>query len=247
MRFSLLVFLAISFNCGILLAAEPNWDDYSLLLKRHVSSGIIEGIQLHVVDYEAIKDDPHWPKIVRLLEEFPPEQLENRNEKIAFYINAYNILAIKMVIDHWPLKSIRDVGSLFIPVWKRPAGKIGGMVVSLDDIEHKILRPMHDPRVHMAIVCASISCPDLRREAYRAVHINEQLNDQSRAFLANPGKGVRVEDERIFVSKIFDWFEEDFDNTGGVSAFMAHHYPDLPLKLPTRATLPYNWNLNTKL
>ena len=244
MRFALFIFLAVVFNSGMLLGAEPNWDNYSRLLERHVSSGKIDGIYLNVVDYEAIKDDPRWPKVVSQLETFPPEQLESRNEKIAFYINAYNILAIKMVIDHWPLKSIKDAGNLFSPVWEKPAGKISGKLVSLDDIEHKTLRPMRDPRVHMAIVCASISCPDLRREAYLAAHINEQLDNQSSVFLANRAKGFRMEDDQMRMSKIFDWFEEDFDNMGGVSAFVARYQPGFPLKESTKATLPYNWNLN---
>ena len=148
-----------------------------------------------------------------------------------------------MVLDHWPLKSIKDVGSLLSPVWDKPAGEIGGKRVTLGQIEHEILRPMGEPRVHFAIVCASVSCPDLNNRPYTAARLDGQLDEQVRRFLGNKTKGVAVADNQIRISKIFDWFEEDFQRAGGVDAFVRRYRPNLPAS-PVEADIPYDWDLN---
>ena len=129
-------------------AVEPDWSDYANLLHRHVSQSSKHGTDLAVVDYPALKKSGALKSVYRQLTEFPVQSLGNREEKLAFYINAYNILALKMVLDHWPVESIKDVGGLLSPVWNKPAGKIGGKTVTLGQIEHKILRPMGEPRIY---------------------------------------------------------------------------------------------------
>lgn len=94
------------------------------------------------MDYQALKENGKLEAAYQQLSNFPVKSLSNREEKVAFYINAYNILALKMVLDHWPIESIKDVGSLISPVWGKSAGAIDGKTVSLDEIENKILRPM---------------------------------------------------------------------------------------------------------
>jgi len=148
-----------------------------------------------------------------------------------------------MVADHWPVESIKDIGHLFSPVWDKPAGSLAGKTVTLAEIEHHILRPMGDARIHLAIVCASVSCPDLRREPYRTEKLSMQLDDQAMRFLNNPGKGLRIEDGIIRGSKIFDWFEEDFAKKGGVVAFIRHYRPDLK-EMPIKSNLAYDWSVN---
>jgi len=227
------------------LAQEPDWQDYAQLLQRHVRPVVIDGIALHGVDYAALRKDPLFARVSAGLSGFRPERLAGRQERLAFYINAYNILAIKVVLDNWPLASIKDAGGLFSSVWKQTAGVIGGRRFSLDEIEHQILRPMGDPRIHMAIGCASVSCPDLRPEPYRAARLQQQLDSQAGDFLANPGKGLRLTGGSIRVSRIFDWFEEDFTKAyGGVAPFLRRYRPGLPAKLALAADLPYNWSLN---
>ena len=226
-------------------AAEPAWKDYAQLLARHVRPVTRHGVALNGVDYRALAQDPLFGRVTTALARFDPTRLEGRQERLAFYINAYNILAIKVVLDNLPLDSIKDAGSLFNPVWKRTAGVIGGHRVSLDEIEHGILRPLGDPRVHMAIVCASVSCPDLRREPYLAARLDRQLAAQATAFLANPAKGLRLQSDGIHVSRIFAWFEEDFKRTyGGVGAFLRRYHTGLPPRLAVTADLPYDWSLN---
>jgi len=191
-----------------------------------------------------LKGEPAFPRLVEQIAAFPTDNLKSLDEKLAFYINAYNILAIKTVLDHWPLVSIKDVGNLLNPVWKRLAGVVGGKTFSLDKIENDILRKLGEPRIHMAIVCASKSCPDLLPEPYTAAKLNRQLDAASIGYLNNPTKGLRVEGQTVRVSKIFDWFGRDFERMGGVEAFIRTHRPDLPPGLEIKADLPYDWTLN---
>jgi hypothetical protein len=224
-------------------AAEPDWSPYDRLLERHVARGHRHGIEFNRVDYGALAGDPDFAAVLASVASHSLERLDGRDERLAFYINAYNLLALKLVVDNWPLGSIKDIGNFFRPVWKRPAGTLGGREVSLGEIEHEILRKMDEPRMHFAIVCASLSCPDLRTEAYRAVRLEEQLEDQCRSFLNNATKGARVSARRVQVSRIFDWFEEDFRLTGGIVDFV-RRYRTLPDRVPVRASMEYDWSLN---
>jgi len=225
-------------------AAEPSWDLYGKLLTEHVSTASNHhGITLNWVNYSKLKNDPDFAKLIKQIEDFSPENLKTKKEKLAFYINAYNVLAMKIVVDNWPVKSIKDAGSLFKSVWKKDAGKIGGKTVTLNEVEHKILRPMGDSRIHMAIVCASVSCPDLRKEPYTGTKLNEQLNEQTKSFLSNSQKGLLIDGNKARTSQIFDWFKEDFQANGGVEGFIRQYTvlaPDENLK----ANLPYDWTVN---
>tara|TARA_R110002110_G_scaffold33533_1_gene114741 strand:- start:61381 stop:62163 length:783 start_codon:yes stop_codon:yes gene_type:complete len=224
-------------------AAEPNWQPYAELLNKHVVSKPYEKGTLHWVNYSAIKNDSLFPQVVSLIENYPIAQLDSRSEKLAFYINAYNILAIKMIVDHWPLTSIKKAGSLFKPVWKKPIGKIGGQMVSLQFLEDKIIRTLGEPRIHFAINCASISCPNLRREPYMASEINQQLQEQTLQFLDDPYKGLKMGRSRIRVSKIFKWFEDDFQKSGGIEQFILEFRPELK-GTKVRPNIRYNWSVN---
>lgn len=245
--------LSTNLLCGVLtlaavmlspnLAAAQDWDLLDAVLAQYVSPVQREGVHFNGVDYEALAKDSRYPQLLAQLENADPEALSSKQERLAFYINAYNVYAIKMVIDNMPLESIRDAGSLFSPVWKKPVGKIAGKPVTLDQIEHAILRSMGEPRIHFAIVCASLSCPNLRQEAYRAVSIEQQLEDQTQKFLEDDTKGLVVAGSRVRLSQIFDWFEEDFEAIGGIEAFI-RRYRDLPEQISWRANLPYDWDLN---
>lgn len=227
-------------------ATEPDWSDYQKLLASHVHPGKKNGVALKVVDYPALKASGELDQVTAQLAAFSPEKLANRQERLAFYINAYNILAMKVVLDHWPLKSIKDAGSLVSPVWKKPAGKLGGKTVTLDELEHRILRPLGEPRIHFAIVCASVSCPDMRMQPYAAHRLDAQFDEQVKLFLGNPDKGLRVEQGSIRASQIFDWFKQDFAKGGGVESFIRRYRPELPEKLPVKSNIPYDWALNSK-
>ena len=220
------------------------WDR---LLKTYVRPVTRNQVRLNGVDYPRLAKDPGWAALVSALEGFSPERLGSRREKMAFWINVYNIFAVKMVVDHYPLDSIKDAGGLFGSVWKKEAGRVGGRPTTLHRIEHEILRKMGDPRIHAAIVCASVSCPDLRREAYVPQRLDEQLDDQMRRFRANRGKGLRAEGNTVYLSSIFKWFAEDFERFGGVRAYLSRYAPPAAraaLQHGEIEYLDYDWDLN---
>jgi len=175
------------------------------------------------VDYASLKKDPGWRAFVDSLAQARPPR--GRGPRMAFWIDVYNVLAIDTVVRHWPVDSIKDAGSFFRPVWGMDAGTVGGRVVTLHEIEHEILRPMGDPRIHMAIVCASTSCPSLAREPFDPARLDAQLDAAVRRFLADPRKGMSIDrmSGTLTLSRIFDWFDEDFDDEDGVRGFLSSH------------------------
>lgn len=236
----LLVLCSLGFNGSAL--ATPDWSLYNTLLSKYVVQSENDGTHYIGLDYSTLGKDPRFDELLNILQSYPVDTLTEPSQRIAFYINAYNIFAIKMVVDHYPLDSIRDVGSILRPVWKRRAGTLGGDDVTLDQIEHDILRKLGEPRIHFAIVCASVSCPDLRAQAFESELLSEQLDEQVSGFLRNAQKGLEVDKGLIRVSKIFDWFEEDFE-PAGVESFI-RRYRDLPANTRVRANLDYDWSLN---
>jgi hypothetical protein len=231
-------------------AAPIDLTVYASLLDRHTRA--VSETAGTLVDYREIASDPEWARLVAGLAQANPVGLENRSEKLAFWINVYNILAIEIVARNYPVESIRDLGSFFRPVWKKSAGNVGGRNVTLDAIEHRILRPMGEPRIHAAIVCASTSCPSLRREPYVAARLEAQLDDAMGRFVTDPRKGARIDREAaiIWLSKIFEWFAEDFTQRGDVLGYVAPYleptdrdwldrHPDVQVRY-----LDYDWNLN---
>jgi hypothetical protein len=222
---------------------------YGTLLQEHTYEGQGDGLEARMVDYPALAGDERWSRLIALLANYPEENLDSLGARKAFYLNAYNILAMDMVMSHWPLRSLRSVGSLVNPVWKHDAGVAAGKSVTLSYLEHDVLRAMGDPRVHMAINCASLSCPDLRHEPYQAAVIDRQLDNQVSRFLKQDYKGslIDTEGQRIRLSSIFAWFEEDFESAGGIESFVRRYRPDLPEAWDMRADLPYNWGVNGEL
>jgi hypothetical protein len=225
------------------------WDE---LLKKYVKVRTESGVRFNAVNYPAMKKDANYSKLITELKKFSPETLTSREEKLAFWINLYNVFAVKMVQDNFPVKSIKDAGSFFNPVWDKEVGVVGGKKVTLSEIEHEILRKMGEPRIHAAIVCASVSCPDLRKEIYSAENLDAQLDDQVKGFIENRGKGLRIEraDDEVWISSIFKWFKEDFEASGGVLAFVGKYVSEkdaayLQSKKIDISYLNYDWNLNS--
>lgn len=246
---------------GLLSAAPPAWAEsagpegwrvrYARMLDRHTRA-VDEKVGTRV-DYAALQDEPEWKLLLNELGADDPGRLTGREEKLAFWIDAYNIFAIDIVLQNLPVESIKDIGSFFRPVWKRTAGRIAGRDYSLGEIEHEILRPLGDSRIHGAIVCASISCPNLRREPYRPDGLDAQLDDNMRAWLARPGKGLAIDrtKKEIRISPIFDWFDEDFEAQGGVLAVVTRYAPEADqawLRANGAAAeieyFDYDWRLN---
>ncbi len=228
-----------------------DFSDWGALVKKYVAPKTLAGVRFNAIDYASLKKDPVFSGLVARLESYSLASLESRESKLSFWINVYNILAAKMITDHYPIKSIKDVGSFFKPVWKRVAGTVGGKERTLNDIEHEILRKMNEPRIHVAIVCASVSCPDLRQEVYSAGKLNEQLDDQMEKFLRSPGKGMKLDERknRVYLSSIFKWFTEDFASRGGVLKYIGQYVTAEERKVLNNSKikisyLDYNWEIN---
>lgn len=234
-------------------AKSFEFSDWDILLEKYVKADLIDGISLNSVSYGKFKLDPVFNKLDKRLSLFSPSKLTTHQEKLAFWINVYNIFAVKIVINNYPLKSIKDVGGFFKSVWKVKAGTVGGKKYSLDEIEHGILRKMGDPRIHTAIVCASISCPNLTTKSYSSENLNKQLDMQMKDFLANPNKGMRInineQPGKIFLSQIFNWFAQDFKSSGGVRNFISLYVSKENrnvIKNPQYSIsyMDYNWAIN---
>lgn len=222
---------------------------FDALLKSHVKDG--------VVDYKGLKArEAALDAYLAVLDKTDPASLK-REERLALWINAYNAFTLKLILKHTPgIGSIKDIPDR----WNLEDWSVGGKRVSLDHIEHRILRKMGDPRIHFAIVCASKSCPDLVSEAYVPERLDAQLSAATRRFLADTQKGFRSGMKKgllggkkpvVHVSKILDWFGEDFGKTEGdrlswirpylpdkEQAFLKEH-PD-----PVLEDLDYDWSLN---
>ena len=207
-----------------------SWD---LFLKKHVDYN-------GLVDYKSIKNDISSLNIyLTSLSKNTPDNSWSKDEKMAYWINAYNAFTIKLIIDHYPISSIKDIEK----PWDIKFIELGDNTFSLNDIEHEILRKMDDPRIHFGIVCASFSCPKLQNEAFVASKLNTQLNDATREFLADSDRNSLSENS-IEISKIFKWFSKDFKKEGSIIDFL-NKYSEIKISPNAKKTFKdYNWNLN---
>ncbi|MEX2578837.1 MAG: DUF547 domain-containing protein [Verrucomicrobiales bacterium] len=182
------------------------------------------------VDYAALKKDPAaLEAYLETLADVPEETFDswNENRQLAFLINLYNAATLKLIVDHYPVESIKDIGGFFSGPWKQKVVDLFGEKVTLDHVEHEIIRKHYDePRVHFGLVCAAVGCPPLGTEAFDASRLDTQLDERGKMFFANPAKN-RVEDGVLYLSPIFKWFSEDFAKGGTtVAEFVAPYFPE---------------------
>ena len=246
-----LCILCFCLLCGAVGLADPVWSAatvdhrlYGELLEQYVQNG--------VVDYQGFKnEEARLDRYLKILEKTDTVSL-SRNERFAFYINAYNAWTIKLILSAYPgIRSIKDLGSIFRSPWKKKIARIDGDILSLDAIEHDILRPrFKDPRIHFAVNCASKSCPPLRSEPYRGDVLDRQLTEMTEAFI-NDADHNRLEGTTLAVSSIFKWYAGDF-NDDILSFFMKYAKGPLEEKLRDNRRgidvkyLDYDWSLNGK-
>lgn len=217
---------------------------YAKLLHLYVKDGR--------VDYQGFKNrETELDQYLKVLENVDSGRLSH-NHRFAFYINAYNAWTIKLILSAYPeISSIKELGSLFKSPWEKEICRIDGKKMSLDDIEHGILRPhFKDTRIHFAVNCASKSCPPLRSEPYEGDRLEEQLDEMTEAFINDP-QNNSIKNNTLYVSRIFKWYGEDFDNDL-IGFFFKYAKGDLRQKLGNDKTklmvkyLDYDWSLNRK-
>lgn len=225
-------------------------DTFDALLQRFVQP---DAERYNRVDYRALRDAGHQTvkTYVTGLVQSDPTRL-SRDEAHAYWINLYNAKTLDVVLDHYPVRSIRDIklggGGLFkTGPWSRKLLIINGTELSLDDIEHRIVRPVFsDPMSHYGLNCASYSCPNLATRAYTGENIAGMLAQSGRDYV-NHSRGVHVSNGRITASRIYNWYADDFGGTGGLKRhWMALATPDLASRIEAASIggYDYDWSLN---
>jgi hypothetical protein len=249
---ALAVLAALGF-AGAALAFDHSHQAWSALLRKHVV--LFDGGKASRLDYAAVAQErgalqEYLQNLARVSEsEFSAWP---QPEQVAFLLNAYNAHTVEKVLTRYPnLKSIWDFGRFFGNPFRDEFLSLFGARMSLDGIEHGILRKRYrEPRVHYAVNCASVGCPMLREEAYVGMRLEKQLEEQARRFLSDRTRN-RVRAGRLEVSKIFDWFREDFQPLERYFAGYAEILSDNPQereRIAARAApitfLDYDWSLN---
>lgn len=256
-----LLLLAVLLFSTPALALAPHYADWTALLEAHVI--LVDHGDASSVDYGALKRDPaRLDVITGAFSAVTKSQYDgwSKARREAFLINAYNAFTVKLIVDHYPgIGSIKDIGGWLTSPWKIDFFTLLGHKTQLDAVEAMLRKPgaFDDPRIHFAINCASIGCPMLRPEAYTADQLDAQLDDQTRRFLSDHGRN-RYADGRLQVSKIFDWYADDFSHgwhgVTSVKQFLAAHAADLTAEPSAQAHiraqqvpvdfLDYDWKLN---
>jgi hypothetical protein len=224
------------------------WDRYQDILNSAVTVNTftsIDGDFGHTsVNYEKIKNGPELQEKIRhQLEELETVKApEGEKHKLAFWINAYNFFTIVDVVNNYPIAGMKKIG------WKSKQHEIEGALYSLDNIEHNVIRPLADPRIHFAINCASVGCPSLKAEIFDGNQIDTQLDKVVENALKNP-LHLRMVDNKLNTTQIFKWFSKDFESGGykGVADFVNKFAPERLRNIhQIEKKIKYDWNLNTE-
>jgi hypothetical protein len=222
-------------------ASAGSWNIWSEVIQEHVSA---EGF----VNYNAIAATGKIDSVIELIAITEPKSLVTTTDKLTFYINSYNALVIKTILDG---KSPSNIFSR-ISFFNGPEYNVAGQSLNLNDLEHKIIRPLNEPRIHFALVCAALSCPKLLNTIYTTEKLDEQLNTATRQFINNVDRNhFDRAGKTAYLSKIFDWFGEDFELDGSsIPRFVADHLDDETLANELRQGdyeikhNKYHWTLN---
>jgi hypothetical protein len=227
------LFLVLLFISVQSFSQNFDYKNYNLFLSKYVS-------QNGNVSYDKIKaNKAELDAVVSQFEKTQPTDKWSKSEKMAYYINVYNIYTVAAVVGKYPVKSIKDISG----VWDKKFIAQGKILYSLGDIEHKILRKMGDPRIHFAINCASFSCPNLINKAFESETLEKQLETAAKLFVNDKNKNVISENE-IKISEIFNWFSGDFKTSGTVIDFL-NKYSNIKIEDKAKTKfLEYNWTLN---
>lgn len=224
--------------------SPPSHEGWNTLLKKYVND-------LGLVNYRALRSDSlALNAYLQDLDSHLPSSKWTDHDRLAFWLNAYNAYTVQLIIRHYPVKSIKDLGGdkIFVNTpWDLPFIHLGRKSYTLNDIEHRIIRKQfEDNRIHLALVCAAKSCPRLRNEAYTGPSVNAQLDAQGRDFVNNPAKNKLTPPEKPEVSSIFNFYPKDFTKNGShsVQEFI-NRYANTKIKPDaTLSYMTYDWSLN---
>ena len=222
---------------------HSEWDK---LLSKHVK---VAKDGVNRIDYAALKQSD-TTALKRYLTTLQAVEIEKfpKDEQFAFWVNLYNAATVDVIVKNYPLESIKDIGLLGQGPWKDKVLKVSGKSLSLDDIEHGILRPVwKDVRIHYAVNCASIGCPNLAPQAYTAEKLEQMLEEAARSYVNHPRGFARV-DGALVASSIFDWYVDDWGDQAAVLTHARKYATDKTKAILGTATEidshDYNWSLN---
>lgn len=227
----LLVLLFVSIN-----AFSQNFDykAYNAFLKKYVS-------EKGNVNYDKIKTNKdELEAIIAQFEKNQPTDKWSKNEKLSYFINVYNAYTIKVIIDNYPTKSIKDISG----AWDKKIVSSGKAKISLSDVENKILRKMDEPRIHFAINCASFSCPNLANDAFVPATLEKQLEAATKSFINDKTKNS-ISEKEIKISEIFNWYAGDFKTKKTSIIDYLNKYSTVKIDKKAKSSFAdYNWGLN---
>lgn len=221
--------------CVTGFAQKMDYKNYNAFLKKYISEN-------GNVDYDKIKINK--AELEKIIDEFDATQPVNKNwpknEELAYFINVYNINTIKIVVDNYPTKSIKDIKN----AWDKKFILSGKALLSLSDVEHKILRKMNEPRIHFAINCASFSCPKLENKAFEPKTLDSQLDTATKSFINDKTKNI-ITTKEVQLSEIFNWFGSDFKTKKTSIIDFINKYSTVKIDKKAKVKyLDYNWDLN---
>jgi len=235
-RKTIYIFLVLTVGFyGTLFANKPDHSNWDKLLQTYVDDAGNVDYKGFLTEREKLQD------YLDLLGETIPNADWTRKETLAYYINVYNAATVALVLDHYPIPSIKKIPNR----WKQKWIVLGDKTTSLNDIEHKILRKMDEPRIHFAINCASYSCPKLLNQAFTSDNV-ERLLDKASVDFVNDPKRNRFEGANAELSQIFKWYRPDFTENGSLRSYV-NQFVENPLgKAAKISFMDYDWRLNEK-
>ncbi len=208
-------------------------DSWNTLLRKHVDP---EGS----VNYRGFAEDrAQLEEYLAYLGENSPGESATKEEKLVYYINLYNAATVLLIVENYPVGSIKEIKS----PWERKWIKVGSKTLSLNAIEHKMLRKLDEPRIHFAINCASYSCPKLHNKAYTLENLESLLDKAAREFINDP-KHNRIDGDSAEISQLFKWYKADFTTKGSLVEYL-NRYSETPIQEDTKIQyIKYDWSLN---
>ena len=225
----LITFILISLNSKAQKIDHTLWSSF---LQKHVTAN-------GNVNYKSIKaNEADLNTYLNQFVKISPQESWAKNETLAYWINAYNAFTIKLIIDNYPVNSIKDIKN----PWDKKFIPVDGKMISLNFIEHSILRKMNEPRIHFAINCASVSCPKLLNKAYLPETLDSQLDVATTTFISSENNSIKQ--DKLALSKIFKWFAEDFKKEGSLIDFLNNYSKTKINSNPKIVYFGYNWDLN---
>jgi hypothetical protein len=227
---------------------HSEWDAFLVRYLRIGADGVHRVAYREVTPSDRARLDGYITHLASL-----PIRSYNRAEQLAYWINLYNALIVRLVVDHYPVASIQDIAAEASASgpgpWRQELVEVEGVPLSLNDIAHRILRPIwRDPRIHYALSCGAVSCPNLQPEPFDAAHLEQQLNEAAMAYV-NGSQCIRIEGDHLALSSMFRWYHDDFGPTDRdvINHLLAYAEPGLAMKLQGFDQISdngFDWRLN---